>query len=229
MPPAEPEHRSCGLRSEFRYLLSRAETPRSNPVAFIALHGYGSNPETMLRLTRIVAGTDYPIVSLQAPNQFYLREPGGEAGYNWGVSGHAGSNIAIHHEIVLSVITKVREELGIHESRCVLIGFSQPCGLNYRFIATHDGRVGGAIAICGGVPHDWETGRFLDRVTCPVLHISRDADEFYPVEKVMAFPDRLRRRIQDVEFHLLPGAHRFPTQSGPIIREWIESRFHPVA
>ncbi len=225
MPVTEPEYRSCRVESEFRYLLSRPECAKRDPIALIALHGYSSNPHTMLRLTRLAAGPDHLIASLEAPNQFYLREPGGDTGYNWGVSDHAESNIALHHRFVQSAIGKIGEETGIAPARCVLIGFSQPCGLNYRFIATCPEGVGGVIAICGGVPHDWETGPFLDRITCPVLHISRDADEFYPLEKATVFPERLRRRIADVEFHLLPGGHRFPSQSGPLIREWMARHF----
>ena len=221
----DPEQRSCRVRTEARYLLSRPEQMKANPVAILALHGYGSNPQTMLRLTRAAVGPEHPIAALEGPNQFYLRAPGGDTGYNWGVSDHAVANIALHHEIVLATIAAVREEIGVASSRCVLAGFSQPCGLNYRFIATHGGHVGGVIAICGGVPHDWESGPFLDEVGCPVLHISRDADEFYPAEKAAAFPARLRRRIQDVEFHMLPGEHRFPSQGGPLIRDWLNRHF----
>jgi predicted esterase len=225
MTISEPELRSSSLRSEFRYLLSRPEQLKTNPIAVIALHGYGSNPYTMLRLTRAAVGPEHTIASVEAPNQFYLRLPGGDTGYNWGISDHAATNIVLHHEIVLSTIARMREELGVHNGRCVLVGFSQPCGLNYRLIATHARCAGGAIAICGGVPHDWETGPFLSGVNCPVLHIARDADEFYPLEKVNAFPERLRLRVRDVEFHVLPGTHRFPTQGGPIIREWLARHF----
>ncbi len=221
----EPEQRSCSVRSEFRYLLSPAERPGPNPLAIVALHGYGSNPQSMLRLTRAAVGPEYPIASLEAPNQFFLREPGGDTGYNWGVGAHAAANITLHHRIVLSAIADMSRAEGVEPARCVLIGFSQPCGLNYRLIATHAGCAGGVIALCGGVPHDWETGPFLNPVTCPVLHISRDADEFYPLEKVTAFPQRLRTRIRDVEFHLLPGAHRFPSQAGPIVRDWLARHF----
>jgi predicted esterase len=219
------ERCSYRLPAEFRYLLHTPESLKPDPVAIIALHGYGSSPEVMLRLTTAALGSGHPIASLEAPNQFYLRAPGGETGYNWGVSEHHASNIALHHEIVLFVSGDMRARFGIRASRCILIGFSQSCGPNYRFVGTHPQHIGGAVAVCGGVPHDWETGPFADAVASPVLHISRDADEFYPLDKVLAFPARLRSRIADVEFHLLPGPHRFPSQGGPIMREWLASRF----
>ena len=219
------ERFSYRLPAEFRYLLQVPERLKADPVAIVALHGYGSNPDVMLRLTTAALGTGHPIASLEAPYQFFVHAPGGESGYNWGVSEHHAANIALHHDMVRSVCGELLARFGIAPRRCVLIGFSQPCGPNYRFVATHSEQIGGAIAVCGGVPYDWETGPFAEDVSAPVLHISRDADEFYPREKVKAFPARLRRRIADVEFHLLPGAHRFPSKAGPIIREWLASHF----
>jgi predicted esterase len=105
-----------------------------------------------------------------------------------------------------------------------LAGFSQPVGLNYRFIATHPGQVGGVLGICGGVPRDWEEDKY-QAVQAAVLHISRDADEFYPLDVVSTFAQRLRRRAADVEFHLLPGQHRFPSKAGEIVRPWMERVF----
>ncbi len=220
-----PDRISYRVPAEFRYLLATPEEMKPNPVALIALHGYGSNPETMLRLMAAAVGAEHPIAAMEGPNQFYLRAPGGDDGYNWGVSGHHASNVEMHHRMVLEVTGEMQARLGIPAERCVLVAFSQACGLNYRFLGTHPGRVGGAIALCGGVPHDWETGAFADIVAAPALHISRDADEFYPLEKVLGFEGRLRRRIADVEFHLLPGGHRFPSKGGPVMREWLAGRF----
>ena len=220
-----PEPRSFRLSSEFRYLLSVPENPGPAPVAFVTLHGYGSTPGAMLRLTAMTAGSGHPIAALEGPNQFYPSGTGGEAGYNWGVGAHAESNVPLHHQMMLFVLGELRARFGVPAARCILVGFSQACGLNYRFLGTHPGQAGGSIAFCGGVPFDWETGPFAERIPASALHISRDSDEFYPVEKSCAFPDRLRRRIEDVEFHMLPGGHRFPSKSGPLVRQWLATRF----
>ena len=103
----------------------------------------------------------------------------------------------------------------------ILMGFSQPVGLNYRFIGTHPQSAGGVIAICGGVPKDWEEEKY-SRVEAPILHIARSEDEFFPEAVARGFPDRLRAHAADVEFHMLPGEHRFPSKASATIRAFAE-------
>ena len=78
----------------------------------------------------------------------------------------------------------------------------------------------GILGICGGVPRDWQEDKYKP-LQAAVLHISRDQDEFYPVELVTTFPEKLRRHASDVEFHLLEGPHRFPSKAGAIVRGWM--------
>src|SRR5262249_18424608 len=102
--------------------------------------------------------------------------------------------------------------------------FSQPVGLNYRFIGTYPQEAAGVIGICGGVPKDWEEDKY-HAVTAPIFHISRSEDEYFPAEVVRGFPDRLRRHAADVAFHLLPGTHRFPSKAAPLIQTWLKRLF----
>ena len=221
--PAPTHHFS--VTRECRYLLHVPENT-ANPLLVLALHGYGSNPEAMLRLTVPFVGAQHIVASLEGPNQHYLSPTPGtsDVGYNWGVPKHHASSIRLHHDIVLTALRHLRERFSIPPDRTVLAGFSQPVGLNYRFIGTHPSEAGGVIAICGGVPHDWEEPKYR-AVAAPILHIARDQDEFFPVEKVSGFPDRLRRHAADVEFHLIPGAHRFPSKAGGIVRPWLDRVF----
>lgn len=194
----------------------------------LAMHGYGSNPEVMLRLSEAALGKDSMIASLRAPNQQYLKTgalgtplPGSEIGYNWGTNLHAAQNIRMHHEIVRTISAELRERFGIPAKRTVLMGFSQPVGLNYRFIGTYPDSVGGVIAMCGGVPKDWEEDKY-GRVDAPILHIARSEDEFFPEAVAQGFPARLRAHAEHVEFHMLPGKHRFPSKAGSMIRAFLE-------
>ena len=195
----------------------------------LALHGYGSNPEAMLRLSEMALGGESSIIaSLRGPNQHYLMSgpmgtpmAGSEVGYNWGTTKHAALNIALHHRIVRTVSAELRGRFGIPAGRVVLMGFSQPVGLNYRFIGTHPEEAGGVIAMCGGVPKDWEEDKY-QRVEAPILHIARSEDEFFPEAVARGFPERLRAHASNVEFHMLPGKHRFPSKAGPVIREFTE-------
>jgi predicted esterase len=218
---------------ECRYLLQAPPHVAPNPLIVLALHGYGSNPEDMLRLTTALVGESHigqPLVtaSLSAPNQHYanLGLPNAEsvAAYNWGIRPHWHSSVQLHHDMVRKTLDQLRQRFDVGPERCLLVGFSQPVGLNYRFVATHPGEVGGVIGICGGVPRDWEEDKYQP-VSAAVLHISRDQDEFYPLNVVSTFTELLRRRASDVEYHLLPGPHRFPSKASEIVRPWIKRVF----
>jgi phospholipase/carboxylesterase len=206
---------------EASYLLHVPQHIGENTLLVLTLHGYGSNPEVMLRLSVPAVGEDCIVASLRGPNQYYVSgsPTTEEIGYNWGTRQHGDLNIRLHHEIVRAVGAQLRTRFGVPVSRTLLMGFSQPVGLNYRLIGTHPDTAGGVIAICGGVPKDWEDAKY-HAVSAPILHISRSEDEFFPTDVVRGFPDRLRHHASEVEFHLLPGAHRFPTKARGIIQEW---------
>ena len=176
----------------------------------------------MLRLALPAVGEDCVIASLRAPNQGYVtgNPATEEVGYNWGTRRHPELNIRLHHDIVRAVAAQLRGRFSIAPQRTILLGFSQPVGLNYRFIGTHPDQAGGVIGICGGVPKDWEEPKYHP-VNAPVLHISRSEDEFFAADVARGFPHRLRAHCSNVEFHMLPGTHRFPSKAGPIIREWM--------
>jgi len=212
-------------RFQCQYMLRIPENLPAAPVAAVTLHGYGSNPEAMLRFTSELVGPDWIVAAMQAPNQHYAGAPGeGRSAYNWGIRDHWESSVALHHRMVRHVLGAVRERFAIPAGRCLLAGFSQPVGLNYRFAATFPEEIGAVLAICGGVPRDWEEEKYRP-VTASILHISRDEDEFYPVAVAEDFPRRLRLRAGDVEFHMLPGKHRFPSKAGVVVRPWLSRAF----
>ena len=180
----------------------------------------------MLRLTAASVDENCIVASLRGPNQHYLAPTpaGDEVGYNWGTRRHPEVNIRLHHEIVRAVGAELRGRFSIPARRTMLMGFSQPVGLNYRLIGTYPEEAGGVVGICGGVPKDWEEEKY-SRVTAPILHISRSEDEFFSEEVARGFPERLRKHAADVEFHLLPGTHRFPSKAAPILRKWMQRVF----
>jgi predicted esterase len=143
---------------------------------------------------------------------------------NWGTRAHANLNIRLHHEIVSAIAAQLRARFSIPARRTLLMDFSQPVGLNYRFIGTHPEQAGGILALCGGVPNDWKEDKY-QLVPAPILHISRSEDEFFPARVAQGFPDRLRHHAADVEFHLLPGTHRFPSKAMPMMRDWMARVF----
>jgi predicted esterase len=211
--------RSFGTRLECRYVAYAPSRIDERTALVITLHGFAENPESMLDRTAGMLGTRHVIASLAGPNQFYLSRECKEVGFGWGAHTPPGSSVRLHHEMVLQVFHEAGREYGIPAARRILVGFSQPVAMNYRFAATHPAEIRGVIGICGGIPGDWEEGAYR-AVTAAVLHIARREDDFYRPEVTEQYTARLCRRATDVEFHMLDGGHRFPSQAGPIAQAW---------
>jgi len=205
---------------ECRFLVHAPHSIGDDATLVVTLHGFSSNPEAMLRLTAGMMGPSHVIVSVEGPHQFYLAKDSSDVGYGWGAHKPPGSSVRLHHDMVLRVLDEAGREYGIPVARRILAGFSQPVAMNYRFAATHPDQIRGVIGICGGIPRNWEEGSYKP-VTASILHIARREDEFYPPEVTERYPERLRLRAADVEFHLLDGGHRFPSQGRPIAEAWL--------
>jgi len=215
------EHRTFSARLDCHYILRPPEGDDAGLVLAVALHGFGANPEVMLQLTSGMFGKQHAIASMQGPNQFFLSPGKPDAGFGWAAGRNGPSAVRLHHEMVLHVLDEAGREYGIPPERRILVGFSQPVSFNYRFAATCPDAVRGVIGLCGGIPTDWETCEYQP-VRAAVLHIARDADEFYPASVTEQYPARLRMRISDLEFHLLDGGHRFPSKGAAIVERWLE-------
>ena len=225
MPIETPEHRTFSAQLDCHYLLAKPDVVDERTLLVTTLHGYGMNAGTMLRLT----ASWFPeqlIAAVQGPSSFFLSAgtPASEVGFSWVTRDHAASWIRLHHEMLLRVMDEVGQQYRIPPERRLLVGFSQPVGLNYRFAATHPDAVRGVIGICGGMPGNWEQGPYR-KVSAALLHIARREDEFYAPGVTEQFPNRLRLRADDVEFHMLDGGHRFPSKAKPIVDSWIERVF----
>lgn len=213
------EQRTFSARLDCHYLVHVPAEIDASTLLVATLHGFGSNPEVILRLTETLLGQRPVIAALQAPSQFFLARDAKEVGYCWATHKHSEESVRLHHEMLLYMFDHAAAEWAIPPERRLLVGFSQPVGMNYRFAATHPEAVRGVIGICGGVPKNWEAGPYK-KVTAALLHIARAQDEFYPPAVTEHYAERLRLRADDVEFHMLEGGHRFPSKAGPIVKEW---------
>jgi len=213
-------HCTFSARLDCHYLVSAPPALGPGTPLVVTLHGFAQTPEMMLPLTRNLFGADAVIASLAGPNQFFLNDQTSNIGYGWNTNRHAASAIRLHHDMVLHVLNEAGREYGIPPARRFVAGFSQPVSLNYRFAATHPAALRGVLAICGGLPGDWETGPYQP-VTAAVLHIARRADQFYPPEVTEQYPERLRLRVKDQEFHLIDGGHRIPSAGHAIVGNWL--------
>lgn len=218
------EHRTFSARLDCHYLLHAPRDIHASTLLVATLHGFGANPEIMLRLTKDLLGPRHAIAAVQAPSQFFLAPHADEVGYCWATPKHSDESVRLHHDMLLYVLDEVGRQYAIPAERRLLMGFSQPVGLNYRFAATHPHAVRGVVGMCGGVPKNWDDGPY-QRVSASLLHIARREDEFYPPSVTEHYAARLRLRADDVEFHMIEGGHRFPSKAGPIVENWIERVF----
>jgi phospholipase/carboxylesterase len=205
-------------RLDCRYIL-RAGEPGGGLI--VALHGFGSNPEVMLRLIEQQVGPRHAIASLEGPFAFFLDAQARDVGYGWVTNRRSAAAVRLHHDMVRHTLEEAGGKLGIPAGRRILLGFSQPVSLNYRFAAAFPGLARGVIGICGGLPGDWND-QAPERIQAAVLHIARRADEYYPAAATEQFPVRLRLRSEDVAFHQLEGGHRVPSEGAPLIQRWLD-------
>lgn len=193
----------------------------------IALHGYEGNKESMMALSQKINARDFIIASVQGPNGFFVRtEPAPnkpKIGFGWMMQYKAEETIRLHHQTLLSIIEETSAEHSIDRGGIFLLAFSQSVSLNYRFAFTHPGVVRGVIAVCGGIPGDWDQDKYHNSDT-DLLIIAGETDEFYPLERTRTFKDAMSRRSPSVEFRSFPVGHVFPRDSLAVIDQWIKER-----
>lgn len=193
----------------------------------VALHGYEGNKESMMALARKINSSDFIIASVQGPNAFFVRtdaEPTKpKIGFGWMMQYKVEETLALHHQTLLSVIEQTAAEHAVDRRAIFLLAFSQSVSLNYRFAFTHPGIIRGVIAVCGGIPGDWDQDKYHNSDT-DVLIIAGETDEFYPLERTRKFKDAMARRAASVEYRSFPVGHVFPRESLPIVNEWIRER-----
>ena len=193
----------------------------------IALHGYEGNKESMMALAQKINRDDFLIASLQGPNGFFVRDDREtqrpRIGFGWNMQYKADETIDLHHRTVRAVIEETAAEHDLNRSQIFLMAFSQSVSLNYRFAFTHPDTIRGVIAVCGGIPGDWDEDKYQQSDT-DVLIIAGEADEFYPIERTRTFADAIATRARAAELKSFPTGHIFMRESLPIINDWLLER-----
>lgn len=212
------------------YDLYVPEGVRPRPL-IIALHGYGGDKTSMMKLVRRINDRDFAIAALQGPHQ-HLVMPTKESpklgyGFGWLTNFRSEESTAMHHNLVRRIIETARDSDDIDSSKVFLMAFSQGVGLNFRFAFTHPGLIKGIVAICGGIPGDWESeGKYVE-CDLDVLVIGGEKDEFYTPERMRKGAEDLRRRARTVELRLFDAGHEVPREAYPVIDQWLGEHCQP--
>lgn len=222
------EEKQSGQRINLHYDVYAPDAAASVPrPLLVAFHGYEGNKESMMALARKINPDDLVIASVQGPNSFFVRSENEPTkpriGFGWMMQYKAEETIELHHRTLLDVIEAIAAEHSIDRNAIFLLAFSQSVSLNYRFAFTHPGLIRGVIAVCGGIPGDWDRDKYHNSDT-DVLIIAGESDEFYPVERTRTFEAAIAKRASTVEFRSFPTGHVFPRESLSLINEWITAK-----
>jgi predicted esterase len=190
----------------------------------IALHGYGGDKSSMMKLARRINDKNFVIAALQGPHQ-HLVMPTQESpklgfGFGWLSNFKPEDSVALHHRLINQIIDELGQSGQADASRVFLLGFSQACGVNFRYAFTHD-RVRGVVAICGGIPSDWQTEGKYENGDIDVLYIAAERDEFYTPERMRQNAEALKSRARSVELQFFDAKHEVPRASYLLIDEWL--------
>jgi predicted esterase len=195
-PLTQPD-RAVAVETMLYYDLHAPRAGTAAPL-LVALHGYGSNKNWMMREARQFAPAEFAVAAVQGPHQHLKepKEPGGPLryGFGWLTNFRPEESVAAHHCALLSLVASLVSEGVADPSRVFLFGFSQSCALNYRFAFTHADVLRGVIGVCGGLPGDWETSAAYRETHASVLHLAGSRDEHYPPARVADYADKLRAR-----------------------------------
>ncbi|MBA3255550.1 MAG: hypothetical protein H0T64_02730 [Pyrinomonadaceae bacterium] len=194
----------------------------------IALHGYGASKRQMMREARQIAPPNFAIAALQGFHQHLKepKEPGGPLrfGFGWLTNSRPEESVALHHKALIDLTGMLVGEGVVDPEQVFLLGFSQSCALNYRFVFTHPEHLRGVVGICGGMPSDWEASEVYKPTGASVFHLAGTRDEFYPPERVADYAERLRLRARHVVAETYDAGHEIVPAMRQDVHEWLESQ-----
>jgi phospholipase/carboxylesterase len=194
----------------------------------MALHGYGGNKSSMMKMARRMAPEGFAIAALQGSHQHIVRPEDASRplgfGFGWVTNYRPEESIALHHRAIAEIIDRLSREGKVDPAQVFLLGFSQSVALNFRFAFSHPDSVAGIVAICGGIPGDWENEEKYRPSRTDVLVVGGEKDDFYPPERTRANAGKLERRARRLEVEILPCGHEITADAVTRVRRFLEER-----
>lgn len=194
------------------------------PPLLVAVHGYGAHKKYMMREARLVAPEGFAIASLEAPNRFWRETKEGEfkPSFGWLTDWRADESIDLHHRFIIEAVGSLAADGLIDEDALFLFGFSQACALNFRFAFTHPGVFSGVVGMCGGIPSDLDSNDAYTPTKGRVLYLYGDNDEFYPLEKLKSFEQKLDSYLDNFKGRSYSAGHEITDEMRADVRSWLE-------
>ena len=207
------------------YDLFVPDGPPSKPLV-VALHGYGGDKSSMMKLMRRINEKDFVIAALQGPHHHLVmptkEKPTLGYGFGWVSNFKPEESVALHHRLIKQVIAEQTSAGAIDPTRVFLLGFSQAVGVNFRFAFTHPDLIRGVVAIAGGIPGDWATEGKYAAGAVDVLYVAAERDEFYTTERMRQNAEALQLRARTLVLKFFDATHEVPRAAYPVIDAWLK-------
>ena len=194
----------------------------------LAMHGYGGDKTSMMKLARRISDSRYAIASLQAPHQHVVypekRDEALRLAFGWATNYRFDESLSLHRDAVDVIFRDAAQDPRIESDRAFFVAFSQAVAFNFRVAMTAPGRVRGVVGICGGVPGDLSSNKDYVRGDFDVLMIGGEADEFYAPERMRTNCAALEPLVRSVELRMFDCGHVVPRDVHPVIDAWLAER-----
>jgi predicted esterase len=194
----------------------------------IALHGYGGDKSSMMKVMRRINETDFVIAALQGPHHHLVmptkEKPQLGYGFGWLSNFKPEESVALHHRLIKQVIAEQTAAGTIDPQRVFLLGFSQAVGVNFRFAFTHPELIRGVVAIAGGIPGDWATEGKYATGAVDALYVAAERDEFYSTERIRQNAEALQSRARTVALEFFDATHEVPRAAYSVIDAWLKNQ-----
>lgn len=194
----------------------------------LAMHGYGGDKSSMMRLARRISETRYAIAALQGPHQHVVypehRDQALKYAFGWASNYRFDESLALHRDAIDTVLRDAAGDPRIESDRAFLLAFSQAVAFNFRVALVNPSRVRGVVGICGGVPGDLATNGDYSRGDFDVLMVGGATDEFYGPERMRTNCAALEPFVRSVEVRIFECGHVVPRDVHPLIDEWMAVR-----
>ncbi len=194
----------------------------------IALHGYGGDKSSMMKVMRRINAQDFVIAALQGPHHHLVmptkEKPQLGYGFGWLSNFNPEESVALHHRLIKQVIAEQTAAGTIDAQRVFLLGFSQAVGVNFRFAFTHPDLIRGVVAIAGGIPGDWATEGKYAAGAVDVLYVAAERDEFYTTERMRQNAEALQSHARSVVLEFFDATHEVPRAAYPVVDAWLKNQ-----
>jgi predicted esterase len=187
----------------------------------VGLHGFGSSPESYIKLWERFAGQDFIFAVPQAP---YAFNSGGDVGFSWawgtGGRGLPARSANKTNDYIGHVVESLTNMYNVEN--VYLLGFSQGCGFAYQAgIVNHD-LLAGVIGFGGWLEEGWFSKADFEHANHLRVFVAHgNEDGVVEFQGGVDAAQLLESHGYDVTFHEFDGAHRVPEQPLQAAEAWM--------